>query len=75
MLHRCWFKISINSKVNLLYCGYFDKVFNKFSTISGGIRTYTLPGSSDRVKTYIRCRKTGETTERGELSKTYYDNQ
>ena len=45
------------------------------STISGGIRTYTKPGTSDTVKTYIRCRKTGETTERGELSKTYYDNQ
>ena len=44
-------------------------------TYSGGIRTYTKPGTSDTVKTYIRCRKTGETTERGELSKTYYDNQ
>ena len=30
---------------------------------------------ADTVKTYIICRKTGETKERGELSKTYYDNQ
>ena len=43
--------------------------------ISGGIRTYTKPGTSDTVKVYIRTRKKGETTERGELSKTYYDNQ
>ena len=45
------------------------------SAIASGIRTYTKPGTSDTVQVYIRCRKAGETTERGELSKTYYDNQ
>ena len=45
------------------------------SVISGGIRTYTKPGTSDTVQVYIRCRKKGETVERGELSKTYYDAQ
>ncbi len=45
------------------------------SVISGGIRTYTKPGTSDTVQVYIRCRKNGETKERGELSKTYYDAQ
>ena len=54
---------------------YSDSAAGANSTISGGIRTYTKPGTSDTVKTYIRCRKTGETTERDELSKTYYDNQ
>ena len=42
------------------------------SVISGGIRTYR---TSDTVQVYIRCRKKGETKERGELSKTYYDAQ
>ena len=45
------------------------------SVISGGIRTYTKHGTSDTVQVYIRCRKKGETKERGELSKTYYDAQ
>ena len=27
------------------------------SVISGGIRTYTKPGTSDTVQVYIRCRK------------------
>jgi len=45
------------------------------STISGGIRTYTKPGTSDTVKVYIKTRKKGTTVERGELSKTYYDAQ
>ena len=54
---------------------YSDSAAGANSAISGGIRTYTKPGTSDTVQTYIRCRKTGETKERGELSKTYYDNQ
>ena len=54
---------------------YPDSGAGANSAFSGGVRTYTKPGTSDTVKTYIRCRKTGETTERGELSKTYYDNQ
>ena len=54
---------------------YSDSAAGENSAISGGIRTYTKPGTSDTVKVYIRTRKKGETTERGELSKTYYDNQ
>ena len=46
----------------------------KNSAFSGGVRTYTKPGGGT-VKVYARTRKKGETTERGELSKTYYDNQ
>tara|TARA_B110001454_G_scaffold164251_1_gene153818 strand:+ start:277 stop:513 length:237 start_codon:yes stop_codon:yes gene_type:complete len=42
---------------------------------SGGIRTFTTPGPSANQQTYVRCRKVGETVERGELSKTYYDAQ
>ena len=40
--------------------------------ILNGIRTFTPPGGSPQY-TYIKCRKVGETTERGELSKNYYD--
>jgi hypothetical protein len=39
---------------------------------SGGIRTFTPPGGSAQ-QNYARCRKVGETTERGELSKDFYD--
>ena len=53
---------------------YPDSADGANSTISGGVRTYTKPGGGT-VQTYIRCRKTGETTERGELSKTFYDAQ
>ena len=54
---------------------YPDSADGANSTVSGGIRTYTKPGTSDTVEVYIQTRKTGETKERGELSKTYYDNQ
>ena len=53
---------------------YSDSAAGANSTISCGIRTYTKPGGGT-VKVYARTRKKGETTERGELSKTYYDNQ
>ena len=53
---------------------YSDSAAGANSTISGGIRTYTKPGGGT-LKVYARTRKKGETTERGELSKTYYDNQ
>jgi hypothetical protein len=43
-------------------------------TYSGGIRTFTFPNGNVQ-KTYVRCRKIGETIERGELSKDYYDAQ
>lgn len=43
-------------------------------TYSGGIRSFTRPnGVTEEI--YARCRKVGETIERGELSKTYYDAQ
>jgi len=35
--------------------------------------TFTRPPHV--TKTYIKCRKAGETALRGELSKDYYDNQ
>jgi hypothetical protein len=54
---------------------YPDSADGANSVIASGIRTYTKPGTSDTVQVYIKTRKTGETTERGELSKTYYDNQ
>lgn len=41
---------------------------------SNGVRTFVRP-SGVTEQTYVRCRKAGETTERGELSKTYYDNK
>ena len=44
-------------------------------TYSGGVRSYTRPGTGTVEQVYVRTRKTGETTERGELSKTYYDAQ
>ena len=52
---------------------YKDSADGANSVISGCIRTYTKPGTSDTVQVYIRTRKKGETKERGELSKTYFD--
>ena len=54
---------------------YSDSGAGANSAFSCGIRTYTKPGTSDTVQVYARCRKKGTTVERGELSKTYYDNQ
>ena len=54
---------------------YPDSADGANSVIANGIRTYTKPGTSNTVQVYIRCRKAGEIKERGELSKTYYDNQ
>ena len=54
---------------------YPDSADGANSTIASGIRTYTKPGTSDTVQVYIKTRKAGETTLRGELSKTYYDAQ
>jgi len=42
-------------------------------TTAAGIRTFIPPGGQNTQYTYIKCRKAGETTERGELSKNYYD--
>mgnify|MGYP000106007755 FL=1 len=54
---------------------YSDSAAGANSTVASGIRTYTKPGTSDTVQTYIKTRKKGTTVERGELSKTYYDAQ
>jgi hypothetical protein len=54
---------------------YPDSADGANSTVSGGIRTYTKPEIGGTVQVYMRTRKVGETKERGELSKTYYDNQ
>ena len=53
---------------------YPDSADGANATITGGIRTFTFADGNVQ-EIYIRCRKTGETTERGELSKTYYDAQ
>jgi hypothetical protein len=54
---------------------YSDSAAGANSTVASGIRTYTKPGTSDTVQTYIKTRKKGTTVDRGELSKTYYDAQ
>jgi len=54
---------------------YPDSADGANSVIANGIRTYTKPDVGGTVQVYIRTRKGGETKERGELSKTYYDNQ
>jgi|TARA_A200000159_G_scaffold64311_1_gene59516 hypothetical protein len=41
-------------------------------TTANGIRSFTPPGGTAQ-EIYVKVRKTGETAERGELSKTYYD--
>jgi hypothetical protein len=50
---------------------YPDSADGANSTVSGGIRTHTRPGTSAVTKTYLRTRKKGTTVERGELSHTY----
>ena len=54
---------------------YPDSADGANSVVSGGIRTYTKPDVGGTVAVYMRTRKKCETTERGELSKTYYDAQ
>ncbi len=41
-------------------------------TTASGVRTYTPTGGTAQ-ETYVKVRKKGETIERGELSKNYYD--
>ena len=41
-------------------------------TTAVGVRTYTPTGGNAQL-TYVKCRKKGETVERGELNKNYYD--
>lgn len=54
---------------------YPDSANGANSTIAGGIRTYIKPVSGVSEQVYIKTRKVGETKERGELSKTFYDNE
>ena len=51
---------------------YKDADAGSTVTTSAGIRTYSGLFST---AVYVRCRKTGQTQESGELSKTYYDAQ
>ena len=50
---------------------YPDSADGANVTISGGIRTFTFADGNVQ-EIYIKCRKVGETVNRGELSKTYY---
>jgi len=43
-------------------------------TTSAGVRTFT-PSGGNAQYTYVKVRKTGETVERGELNKNFYDNR
>lgn len=52
---------------------YSDTV-SSATSYSGGIRTFTFANGNVQ-KTYVKCRKNGETIERGEISKDYYDAQ
>jgi hypothetical protein len=49
-----------------------DSYTDANGTVAGGVRSYTPP-AGNLQETYIRTRKSGQTTERGELSKNYYD--
>ncbi len=51
---------------------YKDADAGSTVTTSAGIRTYS---GLFTTTVYVRCRKTGQTQESGELSKTYYDAQ
>jgi hypothetical protein len=49
-----------------------DTYVDANGTTASGIRTFTPPGGNAQY-TYVKCRKAGETIERGELYKNYYD--
>jgi hypothetical protein len=42
---------------------------------ASGIRSYAPPADGNIQETYVKVRKAGETIERGELSKNYYDSR
>jgi len=42
-------------------------------TTTNGVRAFIPPNSGNPQYTYVKVRKAGATTERGELSKNYYD--
>ena len=49
-----------------------DSYSDANGSVTGGVRSYTPPAGNEQ-ETYILARKSGETAERGELSKNYYD--
>ena len=49
-----------------------DTYVDANGTTIAGVRTFTPPSGNTQY-TYVKCRKTGQTLERGELSKNYYD--
>ncbi len=50
-----------------------DTYLDANGTTTSGIRSYTPPDNGNIQETYVKVRKAGETIERGELSKNYYD--
>lgn len=50
-----------------------DTYLDANGTVTAGIRSFTPPNGGNTQETYIKVRKSGETQERGELSKNYYD--
>jgi hypothetical protein len=49
-----------------------DTYIDANGTTTAGVRSFTTPFGNTQ-ETYVKVRKVGETTERGELSKNYYD--
>jgi hypothetical protein len=49
-----------------------DTYLDANGTTASGIRSFTPTGGSTQY-TYVKVRKKGETAERGELNKNYYD--
>tara|TARA_Y100000389_G_C17073038_1_gene322937 strand:- start:67 stop:306 length:240 start_codon:yes stop_codon:yes gene_type:complete len=54
--------------------GASDTYSDANGTTTAGVRTFT-PNGGNAQYTYVRCRKAGESTERGELNKNFYDNR
>jgi len=52
--------------------GEADTYADANGTTAAGVRTFTPTGGSAQ-RTYVKTRKKGETVERGELNKNYYD--
>lgn len=50
-----------------------DTYLDANGTTSNGVRVFVPPNGGNPQETYVRVRKAGETIERGELSKNYYD--
>lgn len=52
-----------------------DSYIDSNGTVSSGVRSFVSPFSGVTQQSYLRTRRTGETIERGELSKNYYDHK